>query len=54
MGRGTRQVFELVREGTPFVDPHDPLPADLDGLVELIRSNVFVEPERPLAADSAG
>ncbi len=54
LGRGTRQVFELVRERTPFIGPDDPLPADLDRLVELIRSDVFVEPGKPLAAASAG
>ena len=42
LGRGTRRVFELVRERTPFVGSGDALPADLDELVELIRSEVVL------------
>jgi histidine ammonia-lyase len=52
LGRGTRRVFELVRERTPFVGSGDALPADLDELVALLRSDVFLAPERPLAAAS--
>ena len=37
LGRGTRRVFEAVRERVPFVGAGDPLPADLEGLIELIR-----------------
>ena len=54
LGRGTRQVFELVRERLPFVGPDDPLPDDLDGLVELIRSDVLGVLGQPLSAASAG
>jgi len=38
LGRGTRRVFEAVRERAPFVGDGDPLPQSLDGLVELIDS----------------
>ena len=41
LGRGTRRVFEEVRECVPFVGQDDPLPADLDGLVELIRGGAL-------------
>jgi histidine ammonia-lyase len=37
LGRGTRRVFEAVRERVPFVGEGDPLPADLEGLAELVR-----------------
>ena len=54
LGRGTRRVFELVRERVPFVGQGDALPADLEGLVALIRSGDLVAPKRPLAATSPG
>ncbi len=43
LGRGTQHVFEAVRERVPFVGEGDPLPVDLDGLVELIRSGSLAE-----------
>ena len=47
LGRGTRRVFEMVRERVPFVGESAALPADLEGLVALIRSGDLVRPERP-------
>ena len=44
LGRGTRRVFEAVRELVPFVGEGDALPADLEGLVSLIRSGTLAEP----------
>jgi histidine ammonia-lyase len=43
LGRGTRRVFEAVRERVPFVGEGDPLPPDLEGLVELIRCGALAE-----------
>jgi histidine ammonia-lyase len=44
LGRGTRRVFEAVRECVPFVGEGAALPGDLEGLVELIRSATLAEP----------
>jgi histidine ammonia-lyase len=38
LGGATRTVFELVRERVPFCGEGDPIPADLEGVRELIRS----------------
>ena len=43
LGRGTRRVFEAVRERVPFVGAGDPPPADIEGLVELIRCGALAE-----------
>jgi histidine ammonia-lyase len=53
LGRGTRRVFESVRERVPFVGQDDPLPADLDGLAELIRGGALAEPARAASAAPA-
>jgi histidine ammonia-lyase len=53
LGRGTRRVFESVRERVPFVGQDDPLPADLEGLVELIRAGALAESADAASASPA-
>ena len=38
LGAGTRRVYELVRERVPFTGAGEPLPPDLEPVVELVRS----------------
>jgi histidine ammonia-lyase len=38
LGAGTRGAYELVRERVPFTDTGDPLPQDLEPVVELVRA----------------
>jgi histidine ammonia-lyase len=43
LGAGTRRAFELVRERVPFTDAGQALPADLEPLVDLVRSGALEE-----------
>jgi histidine ammonia-lyase len=38
LGAGTRQAYERVRERVPFMDEGDPVPQNLEPVVELVRS----------------
>ena len=38
LGAGTRQAYALVREFVPFTAEGEPLPQDLEPLVEALRS----------------
>jgi histidine ammonia-lyase len=38
LGTGTKRAYDVVRERVPFTDAGDPLPADLEPLVELVRA----------------
>ena len=41
LGRGTQVVHRLVRERVPATAAGDPLPADLEPLIELVRSGAL-------------
>jgi histidine ammonia-lyase len=41
LGAGTRRAYELVRERIPFTGEGDPVPQDLEPVVELIRSGAI-------------
>jgi len=41
LGAGTRRAYELVRKHVPFTDVGEALPADLEPLVELVRSGAL-------------
>ena len=42
LGAGTRSAYELVRERVPLTDAGEPLPQDLEPVVELIRAGSLV------------
>jgi histidine ammonia-lyase len=41
LGSGTQRAYELVRKRVPFMGEGDPLPADLEPVVELVRSGAL-------------
>jgi histidine ammonia-lyase len=41
LGAGTRRAYELVRERVPFTDSGEPLPQDLEPVLELIRGGAL-------------
>jgi histidine ammonia-lyase len=46
LGAGTRRAYELVRGLVPFTDVGDPVPQDLEPVVELVRSGALAAPGR--------
>jgi len=42
LGAGTARAYELVRERVPFTDAGETVPADLEPLVELVRSGLLL------------
>jgi histidine ammonia-lyase len=44
LGSGTSRLFELVRERVPFMGAADPMPSDVEPLLQLVRSGALSAP----------